>query len=60
MLSIVHQRLAAGDDAGVAAFAAEHVERFVKMFGANVIERGGLHGRPPTGDAPWQARKDED
>ncbi len=43
-----HQRLSAGDDAGIAAFLAEHAERLVEMFGAHVVEGGGLHDCPPN------------
>src|SRR4051794_12702101 len=43
-----HQRLAAGEHARVAAFLREHVENLAGRLGAEIIECGWLHRRPPN------------
>ena len=43
-----HQRLSARDDARIAALVGEPGKHLVEMFGADIVECGGLHRGPPN------------
>ena len=53
-----HQRLSAGENAGVAAFVCQHRERLIEALGAHIVERAGFALFPvKAACAPVQGRE---